>query len=526
MLIPLLITTVVVLAVALYYVFFLAPRINPYNRAQKFLDQGLLEQAAAEYGRILERKPYDVFVHYRLADIYLEQDQADLAAQHLEEIVKADKYTVNVEKKHVLKKLGRIYLSWDEIEKAFQAYIDILKVNPADQEALYQAAFISLAHGYFELSYRYFEKLAPLNKKSFEIQFGAGVACLQNQKTGEALGYFKDALATDPLSDIGNIAMAYSLLKRRDFKTGANYAKMVVQNSSDDNALFVARRLMGILLVQAGKSEDAVKSLQDTLDLTRKRDMKDEEAMILYDLGFACLKSEKTDMAYEYWNQLYKIDKNYKDVQKAVMILRREMDEEGKKSAPAVFDSLFELSEKWAGEAFPDNYVYSICGLKSERTVDLGSVSVTARIPAEKTPAQAGEKKKSAGGSIDETIAAYLSLDPENFRIISNRVVAKLGYGVDEILPTYRDADGVDFMGHSNQDRSKTLIWVRRWKGTNVGEIPLRNFAQAVNDAKAKQGIFITTSELTENAEDAIKRLGKISVVYPEQLGVLLADLL
>ena len=524
MLIPLLITTVVILGLIFYYIFFLAPRINPYNRAEKFIDEGHVENAIVEYNRILERKPYDFFIHFRLSELYQQLNQLDLAAQHLEEVLNINKFNIDVEKKQVLKNLGRIYLKWSEIEKAFQVYFDILKINPTDQEALYQVAFIALAHEYFEVAYRHFEKLAPQNKKSFEIQFGAGIAGYENQKTGEALAYFKDALAVNPHSDIGNLAMVFALFKRRDYKTAINYARMVAQNSTDENALFIAKRILGILLVQGKRPDEGVKLFQELLVSVRKRELRDEEIMILYDLGFACLNSEKTDIAYEYWNQLYKMDRGYKDVQKLVMILRKEMDEEGRKGGSAAQDLVYDFTEKWTQEAFPENYIYSICGLKSDQPLDLGNITVTARVAAPRDTQP--EKRKGVSGNIDDKIEAFCSIDPENFRIISNRVVSKLGFSVDEILPTYRENDGVDFMARSIQDKSKTLIWVRRWKGTKVGEIPLRNFAQAVNDAKAKQGLFITTSDLTESGEDALKRLSKISLVYPEQLGTLLADLL
>ena len=105
-------------------------------------------------------------------------------------------------------------------------------------------------------------------------------------------------------------------------------------------------------------------------------------------------------------------------------------------------------------------------------------------------------------------------------------MVAKLGYRVDEILPTYREGDGVDFLAYDLSSKDKTLIWVRRWKDIRISEIPLRNLAQSVNDMKAKQGIFITTSELTDAGVEAVNRLSRIKVIFPEELGSLLAELI
>jgi restriction endonuclease Mrr len=92
-------------------------------------------------------------------------------------------------------------------------------------------------------------------------------------------------------------------------------------------------------------------------------------------------------------------------------------------------------------------------------------------------------------------------------------------------MTTYRESDGVDFMATQKEGKVKTLIWVRRWKDANIGEIPLRNFAQAINDTKAKQGYFITTSPLSPAGESALKGLSKVTVVFPEELAGLLKGL-
>ena len=93
-------------------------------------------------------------------------------------------------------------------------------------------------------------------------------------------------------------------------------------------------------------------------------------------------------------------------------------------------------------------------------------------------------------------------------------------------MQTYRESDGVDFLAVSLVSREKTLVWVRRWSKTMVGEITLRNFAQAINDSKAKQGIFITATDLTDAAKGNLNRLSKVTVIYPDQLNEFLRGLL
>jgi len=428
-----------------------------------------------------------------------------------------------VSKAEVFRRLGKAYLMRNETEKAFGVYFEVLKIYPTDQESLYHVSFIALGSEYYDVAFRNFVRLAGQNSKNFEILFGAGMAAYQSHKTDEAVGYFRDALGLEPHSDIGNLAMAFALYRKKDFKTAINYVKMIVDNSKDEDALFVARRLLGYLNIQGKKNQDGVKVFEELLRDARGRNAEDEVIPLLYDLGFACLMAEQTDHAYEYWNELYQLDRGYKNVQVLATLLRKEMDATGKGQRR---ESVTDYYEDWINGAFPQEFLWNICGLRTEKALDLKRVIASAKVSVK------GEGGGFAGRGIDdsdlyERLDGFFNLDVENFRIVSNRVVSKLGYNVDEILLTYRENDGVDFMARSVEDKNqRALVWVRRWKGVQVGEIPLRNFAQAINDVKANLGLFITASDLTPAGEAASTRLSKVTVIFPEKLADLLANLL
>ncbi len=522
MLVPVLISAVIILGFILVYIYYLNPRFNPFRRADSFLNQNLIDQAMAEYEKIIEQDPFNPVANYRLGLIYINLNQIEKGMRHLEQVVRTNKYDGEVKKIDVERKLAETYIFFDRTEEAFQLFYDIVKISPGDVKALYHVAFILLGQEYFEMAQKYFDRLAVLDEKNFEILFGAGITSYQNQKTGEAIDYFKEALTINPHSDIANLAMAFAQQKKRDYKASLNFARMIMDTSSDENAQFIAKRLYGILSVQAQKASDGVKVLEEVLSYARKKGMNEEAALVLYDLGFAALHAEMTELAYEYWNQLYQLNRDFKNIQYLTPMLRKEMD--SKAAARDEGRSVIEYSEEWLRDAFPANYIWSICGLKSARVIDLGSALAVER--AESAREESPDRKKFPPGIATENLNILIRLDAENFRIIASRVVAKLGYVVDEILPTYREADGVDFLGHQRDTDEKTLIWVRRWKDIQIGEIPFRNLAQAVNDAKVDQGLFITTSDPTQAGEDAIKGLTRVRVILPAELGNLLNGLL
>ncbi len=523
MLVPSLIILVVLLGIVLLYVYVLAPRLNPINRADSFLKQDMVDEAILEYKKVLDNNPNDFIVHWKLANVLFDRDQVDEAVLHLEEILRIDKYNYEVEKIGVQRKLAEVYLRRDETQKAFQNYYDILLAYPGDSESLYHAAFILLGQEYFEQALRYFDRLIKLGEKDMEVLFGAGIASYQAMKISEPVEYFRDALALETRSDITNLAMAFALQRKRDYKVAMNYARLIVDGTEDDMARFVASRLYGILCVQAKKPAEGVKMLEVVLEYTRKNDMSDETLMVLYDLGFACIHAEMTDQAYDYWNQLYQADRGFRNVQFLVTQLRKDMDAAVKTGARAE-GTVLEHEQEWLEGAFAPDFLWNICGLKSPKAVDLDPVLASARADAGREEDRGIKAGRSSVA--DDKINAFHDMDMENFRIIAGRVVGKLGLRVDEILPTYREQDGVDFMAVDLATKDKTLVWVRRWKDLRVSEIPLRDFAQAVNDAKAKQGLFITTSDLSAVGEEAVKRLSKVRVVFPEELGNILAGLI
>jgi tetratricopeptide (TPR) repeat protein len=525
MLVPLLIALVIIFGMVLVYVYILSPRLNPRNRADNFLSQNMVDQALLEYKKILDDNPGDFTVHWKLANIFFSRDQIDEGVLHLEEILRINKFNYEVEKASVERKLAEAYLVRDDTQKAFQNYFEILKAYPGDEEALFHVAFILLGQEYFDLAQRYFDRLVKVGEKNFTRLFGAGIASYQNQKANEPAEYFREALTFEPHSDIANLAMAFALQRKMDYKAALNYARMIIDSSSDENALFVARRLYGILCVQAKRPAEGVKMLETLLAYARDNEMNDEIVVILYDLGFAALHAEMTELAYDFWNQVYQLDRGFRNIQHLATLLRREMDSTGK-PGPGVRDSegsVIDYADDWLRDVFHPNFLWNVCGLKSDTAVDLSGVLAAARADALRDEGQQ-KKKSEISRDASEKIQSFIGLDVENFRIISNRITTKLGYRVDEILPTYREGDGVDFLAYHLATKEKTLIWVRRWKDIRISEIPLRNLAQAVNDIKADQGLFITTSDLSDAALAAVERLSRVKVVLPNELGALLAD--
>ena len=516
----LLIILIIILSAFIFYLLYLKPKRNPLNKAVELSRQNKFLEAIDEYKKTLSGKTDAFDIHYQIAELYNKIGNYDQLIFHLNEILRIDKYSAEITKLMVLEKLAQAYYLLEEIEKAFQVFFEILKIEPDDPEAYYHIAFIALGQGEFEIAQKYFEKLVLIHD-DFESYFGAGICSHQNDKNADAVRYFKEAIALKPNSDIATLAISFALQKSGKYNEAILYIEKLVKRITEDDVKYISKRLLSFLNLEADKNEAGLKLLEELLSFTRGKNLQDEIKLSLYDIGFACVKNNQLNKAFSYWEELYRIDNNYEDVKELLNLIKKDMN---RNSDGDGFDnSIFDYVDDWVKNAFSPNFLWNICGLKSSRIIDIKNVVVPAKIVKGKSGKQIFPEEPVESG---ERIAAFCSLDNENFRMISTRIVMKLGNKVTEILHTYKEPDGVDLVSLSEETDDKVLVWIRRWKDSNVGEITLRNFAQAVNDIKAKKGIFITSAELTQAAQQSLSKLRKVNVIPPSELNDLLKGLI
>lgn len=287
----------------------------------------------------------------------------------------------------------------------------------------------------------------------------------------------------------------------------------------DPEILFVIMRLDAFISSHLKKPKEAVAKFEAVAEFAANNDFYNELQLAYYDLGYACINDEQTHKAYDYWNKLAELNRNYHGIQGLIMNLRREMSNE----INSPFDEkVTEKVAEWLEGAFPQNFLWEICGLKSEKKFNIKNylfAMKTAYSPDNSSPSDIMHYA-------DDMLSDFSQLDLENFKIISGKVIDKLGYRVNEILNSYKENDGCDFLATEKSTGNKVIVWVRRWKQTKVGEIPLRNFAQAVNDARAAVGLFITTNYLTDSAVSESKNFEKLKLVLPDELNSVLQRLM
>lgn len=77
MLVPFLVAAVIMLGAIVFYLYYLAPKLNPKNKAELLLGENRVDEAIVEFKKVLERSPSDVSIHWRLSGLYINQEKFD-----------------------------------------------------------------------------------------------------------------------------------------------------------------------------------------------------------------------------------------------------------------------------------------------------------------------------------------------------------------------------------------------------------------------------------------------------------------
>ncbi len=129
------------------------------------------------------------------------------------------------------------------------------------------------------------------------------------------------------------------------------------------------------------------------------------------------------------------------------------------------------------------------------------------------------------GGLESEILEKIKNCPPNFFEKIVVQLLEKMGYG--DGIPTGKSGDGgID--GMIKQDKlglDEIYVQAKRWSNTVPGK-EVRDFAGALSGKKSKKGVFITTSNFSNDAIEFVKTVdSKIVLIDGERLAKLMFEL-
>ncbi|MBU1076103.1 MAG: tetratricopeptide repeat protein [Spirochaetes bacterium] len=545
----------VMLGLVGFYLFYLAPKMNPVNRAKKFMVEGNFDEALLEFNRAVENEPDNHEVHFTLAELYLKKDVLIKAEEHYKRVLEINKFTQDIEKSDVLQKLGEIQFNLNKLEEAYHTFKNIVEIYASDYSANYYIGTIYAGQLMYEDAIGYYKKAIRSRPNDIKARMNAALCMVQVDHIENAIALFQETLKLAPDNKEIEFYLAVVLYMSKGYKKAIELFIAVIKTTSDDIKKFTSYRLSGISYFFQGKNDNFKEIYDAAIEFVKLNSMIDEYKQLLYDYSMVYILRNKWIEALEKLSILKAIDNYFGFIDELISYIdfRRgkeeavQSEEEDMDFSPAIasyykaaqhvmgikdednqteqYAKIFtEIKEEWTASFVLPNFLWKIGGLTSNRSFNLEIFS-----SKEKMNNITDEVKKITSLS---SVKDFMKVDRRQFQQVCRKIVNKLGYTIIKEnfktdLADFVEGDGLDLVCRKTEDTGViTLIQIRRWDQGKVGEIPFRNMTNEMSNVKATKGIFIIPAELTPGAQRFTEKMSNIRVLTYSDLSRLLRSIM
>jgi tetratricopeptide (TPR) repeat protein len=225
------------------------------SAAEKYVQQGKMQNAISEYEKVLKADPKDLTVINTIGDLYSRLGEVDKATESFK--VVGDAYATQgftVKAIAMYKKISKLKPSLESVLKLAELYTQQGLFNDARAQYL-QVAEEFLKTGELDNAVRIFQKILEMDPENTNMRVRLAEVYVRLGKKTEAWQIFSAAAET--LRSKGNLPGAEEVLQR-----------MLTLDPGNGYALL----MQGRNLLEAGDAEAAVESLQKVADLDSNPD--------------------------------------------------------------------------------------------------------------------------------------------------------------------------------------------------------------------------------------------------------------
>ncbi|MGA8272037.1 MAG: tetratricopeptide repeat protein [Candidatus Sulfotelmatobacter sp.] len=225
------------------------------SAAEKYVQQGKIQNAIAEYEKVTKADPKDLTVTNTIGDLYSRLGEADKATECFKTV--GDAYATQgftVKAIAMYKKISKLKSSLESVLKLAELYTQQGLFNDARAQYL-QVAEEFLKSGELDNAVRIFQKILEMDPENTNMRIRLAEVYIRLGKKNDAWQIFSAAAET--LRSKGSLSAAEEVLQR-----------MLTLDPGNSYALL----MQGRNLLEAGDAEGAIESLQKVPDLDSNPD--------------------------------------------------------------------------------------------------------------------------------------------------------------------------------------------------------------------------------------------------------------
>lgn len=293
--------------------FFIARSImSPHklDNVPRFIKSGKTTTAIKMCKQIISKEPKNYQAHYYLGKAYLKENRTELAILEYKTVNDNALFGQGIEELPFRKEYAQILLEHNQQNDALQNFLLLTKMEPNNAENFFQTGRIYELQNRYDIALGFMQKAAMIDKKHAKAHAEIGLMLYRTKQYEAAKKEIDTAIKLSPETYSSYYYLGKILKDQKDLNSAI---KAFEKAQRDPEVRQKALIEHGSCFMVANRYDNAAMDFQRAIDLD-KNNSNPETLFARYFLGLCFEKARKIDDAIKQWEEIYKRNKNFRDV--------------------------------------------------------------------------------------------------------------------------------------------------------------------------------------------------------------------
>lgn len=293
--------------------FFIARSImSPHklDNVPRLIKSGKTTAAIKLCKQIISKEPKNYQAHYYLGKAYLKENRTELAILEYKTVNDNALFGQGIEELPFRKEYAQILLEHNQQNDALQNFLLLTKMEPNNAENFFQTGRIYELQNRYDIALGFMQKAAMIDKKHAKAHAEIGLMLYRTKQYEAAKKEIDTAIKLSPETYSSYYYLGKILKDQKDLNSAI---KAFEKAQRDPEVRQKALIEHGSCFMVANRYDNAAMDFQRAIDLD-KNNSNPETLFARYFLGLCFEKARKIDDAIKQWEEIYKRNKNFRDV--------------------------------------------------------------------------------------------------------------------------------------------------------------------------------------------------------------------
>jgi len=286
----------------------LSPR--KLDTVPRLLKQGKTQAAIKIAKQIIAKEPKNYLAHFYLGKCYVKENRNELALIEYKTVNENALFGQGIDELPFRKEYASLLLKYNQQNEALQNFLLLTKLEPTNAENFFQVGHIYELQNRYDIALGFMQKAANIDKRHARAHAEIGLMLYRTKQFDTAKKEIDIAIKLSPETYSSYYYLGKILKDAKDLN-GAIKAFEKAQRDQEVRQKAIIEH--GSCFMVANRYDNAALDFQRAIDLD-KNNANPETLFARYFLATCYEKSRKIDKAIEQWEQIYKKNKNFRDV--------------------------------------------------------------------------------------------------------------------------------------------------------------------------------------------------------------------